>query len=609
VTSLISGLEQIADRFVTGLQARLAAISNAGADFDGLQAAFAAAETSLFTLFLEAVVVAALVAGVFLLLVRRFGHKATSGRLWLRALAVAAAIVLSLAVGLIAARMLAEPGLPRQTLRLWSLGAVIGCTALAVIRSILFASRPAVAPHRSAQLAALVNDLSVPIAWGVFGLAAVATLRLWNAGLGLVDLVRTGLVAIPVFVFLSAAVWRRRRQLAAIVAGKRPRSGFRSRLSKSWPGIIIGFLILTLVATQAALTFGRPLPGLAVLVTLLVVFATPSLDAMIHGWAQRGLVSPGTSIPAAAAQQTARFTVVAAMIALLGTLWAAPVAAGLGFDLWTVARDALGVALIALAAAFLWNVVGTVANRALRAQVSGSHHDEEMGAPRSRLGTLVPLLSAVAKSGILALALLSMLVSIGVNVWPLITGLSIFGLAIGFGSQALVKDIVSGLFFLIDDAFRMGEYIETSGAKGTVEKISVRSVSLRHPRGALASVPYGQIGKIQNFSRDWAIEKLVFRVALDTDIDKVKKLFKKIGQDLAADPELAPDLLEPFKSQGIAEVEDGTLLIRGKFKAKAGRQFMIKRTALAAVHKAFRENGIQAVPKPITSAPEAPAAA
>jgi small-conductance mechanosensitive channel len=155
----------------------------------------------------------------------------------------------------------------------------------------------------------------------------------------------------------------------------------------------------------------------------------------------------------------------------------------------------------------------------------------------------------------------------------------------------------------------MGEYIETSGAKGTVEKISVRSVSLRHPRGALASVPYGQIGKIQNFSRDWAIEKLVFRVALDTDIDKVKKLFKKIGQDLAADPELAPDLLEPFKSQGIAEVEDGTLLIRGKFKAKAGRQFMIKRTALAAVHKAFRENGIQAVPKPITSAPEAPAAA
>ena len=99
-----------------------------------------------------------------------------------------------------------------------------------------------------------------------------------------------------------------------------------------------------------------------------------------------------------------------------------------------------------------------------------------LSAPRSRLGTLVPLLSGVGKSSILALALLSILVSVGVNVWPLITGLSVFGLAIGFGSQTLVKDVVSGLFFLIDDAFRFGEYIETTGAKGTVEKISVRSV-------------------------------------------------------------------------------------------------------------------------------------
>ncbi|MBB4005652.1 mechanosensitive ion channel domain-containing protein [Aurantimonas endophytica] len=89
------------------------------------------------------------------------------------------------------------------------------------------------------------------------------------------------------------------------------------------------------------------------------------------------------------------------------------------------------------------------------------------------------------------------------NVWPLVTGLGVFGLAIGLGSQTLVKDLVSGLFFLLNDAFRLGEYIETSGAKGTVEKISARAVTLRHSRGALATVPYGQIGKIQNYSRDW----------------------------------------------------------------------------------------------------------
>ena len=187
-----------------------------------------------------------------------------------------------------------------------------------------------------------------------------------------------------------------------------------------------------------------------------------------------------------------------------------------------------------------------------------------LGAPRSRLGTLVPLLSAVGKSSILALAVLSILVLVGVNVWPLITGLSVFGLAIGFGSQTLVKDVVSGLFFLIDDAFRFGEYIETSGAKGTVEKISVRSVSLRHQRGALATIPYGEIGKIQNFSRDWMIEKLTFRVAFDTDVEKVRKIFKKIGQDISADPELAPDLAGTVQ-------EPGNCRGRGRHAGHAGQ--------------------------------------
>jgi small-conductance mechanosensitive channel len=291
---------------------------------------------------------------------------------------------------------------------------------------------------------------------------------------------------------------------------------------------------------------------------------------------------------------------------MLGTLWATPLAGAFGIDLREVAKSAFGVALIALAAAFLWNVVGTLTARALRAELTAAAagDGEVLGVPRSRLGTLVPLLSAVGKSSILVLALLSVLVSVGVNVWPLITGLSVFGLAVGFGSQTLVKDVVSGLFFLIDDAFRFGEYIETSGAKGTVEKISVRSVSLRHQRGALATIPYGQIGKIQNFSRDWMIEKLTFRVAFNTDVEKLRKIFKKIGQEISDNPELAPDLLEPFKSQGIAAVEDGTLVIRAKFKAKAGKQSMIRRAALTAVHKAFQENGIQAVPKPLTFDPE-----
>ena len=105
------------------------------------------------------------------------------------------------------------------------------------------------------------------------------------------------------------------------------------------------------------------------------------------------------------------------------------------------------------------------------------------------------------------------------------------------------------------------------------------------------------------------IEKLKFRVALDTDVEKDRKIFNKIGQDIMTDPELRRRSAGTVQSQGISEVEDGTLVIRTKFKAKAGNQSMIRRAALTAAHPAFQENGIRAVPKPLTSDPIAAPAA
>jgi small-conductance mechanosensitive channel len=342
---------------------------------------------------------------------------------------------------------------------------------------------------------------------------------------------------------------------------------------------------------------GAPLPGTAVLLTGLIAVAAPHVDAVIKSWAVRGTESRSVSILAAAARQTARFAVLIVTVSMLGTLWTTPLAMGLGIQLSHVAHDSLEIALITLSTAFLWNILGVATERAMfNEHLARPLNEAAPSGPYSRLGTIVPLLSGTAKSSILSLALLSIMVSIGINIWPLITGLSVFGLAVGFGSQTLVKDVVSGLFFLIDDAFRFGEYIETSGAKGTVEKISIRSVSLRNSRGSIATIPYGQIGKIENFSRDWTIDKMTFRVAFDTDVELVRKLLKKIGEDIAADPEYSSDLIEPFKSKGISAVEDQTLIIRAQFTAKPGKQGAIRRAALKAVHAAFRANGIHATP-------------
>lgn len=605
VSGIISVFDRLADSLVAGLLARVTQLRNVGQEFDALNASFAAAGTSASAMFFKAVLVVALVGATYFYVSRAAAKRTVDQPLWRRTLAGLAAAALAIVVGFVAARIMSEGGVPMRVLRIWTVVTVAGLVVIGTLRHMFLSSREVTRLRHSRRIAVFHRDLSIAIGIALVGLAWVAGLRLWGAGPGITDIVGTS-AAVLTYGLYALAVWRHRRTMAVAVSGQRPRSRWRLRFSKVWPTIVLIFLAITFVSTQTALTFRAALPGAVVLMTALIFLATPHLDTMIGNWARRGLLSPRISVASAAMRQTARFTVLALLIAMLGTLWAAPLATVLGFNLRTLAMKSVEIALITLVAAYMWNIVGTLCTRALRVEMPAlDHGDEELATPRSRLGTLVPLLSAVGKSMVVVLAGLSILVSIGVTVWPLITGLGVFGLALGFGSQTLVKDIVSGLFFLIDDAFRFGEYIETSGAKGTVERISVRSVSLRHQRGSVATIPYGQIGKIQNYSRDWMIEKLTFRVAFDTDVEKVRKLFKKIGQEIADDPEISGDLLEPFKSQGIADVEDGTLVIRAKFKAKAGKQSMIRRAVMKKVHDAFLENGIKAVPKPITSTPDA----
>ena len=108
---------------------------------------------------------------------------------------------------------------------------------------------------------------------------------------------------------------------------------------------------------------------------------------------------------------------------------------------------------------------------------------------------------------IAVLAGLMALSALGVEIGPLIAGAGVVGVAVGFGAQTLVKDVISGIFYLLDDAFRVGEYIQSGSYKGTVESFSLRSVKLRHHRGPVYTVPFGELGAVQNMSRDWVIDK------------------------------------------------------------------------------------------------------
>jgi moderate conductance mechanosensitive channel len=182
---------------------------------------------------------------------------------------------------------------------------------------------------------------------------------------------------------------------------------------------------------------------------------------------------------------------------------------------------------------------------------------------------------------------------LGVEIGPLIAGAGVLGVAIGFGAQSLVRDVIAGMFYLFDDAFRVGEYIQSSNYKGTVESFSFRSVRLRHHRGPLYTVPFGLLGAIQNQSRDWVIDKLMIGITYDSDIERARKLIKQIGLELAQDPEFAPLIIQPLKMQGVEAFADSAVQIRLKMTTLPGEQFVIRRKALAKIKSAFDANGIK----------------
>jgi small-conductance mechanosensitive channel len=246
------------------------------------------------------------------------------------------------------------------------------------------------------------------------------------------------------------------------------------------------------------------------------------------------------------------------------------------------------IGYVAFEALSTWSIIRFGAPRG--SAVPGGEEDEHAGG--SRLATTLPLLSRILLVLSIGMGVLLGLANIGINIGPLLAGAGIFGLAISFGSQALVRDIVSGFFFIVDDAFRVGEYIDTGRHKGSVERIALRSLRLRHQNGQVHTVPYGQIAAVTNFSRDWATVKFNLRLAPHTSIDLVRKTAKSIGQSLFNDPQWRQEFLVPLKLQGIADITDNAIVLRFKFTARPVRVTTVRREVIRRLYDALIANGV-----------------
>ncbi|MFQ6024799.1 MAG: mechanosensitive ion channel domain-containing protein, partial [Acidiferrobacterales bacterium] len=335
------------------------------------------------------------------------------------------------------------------------------------------------------------------------------------------------IVALVLVGVLIGMIWRGRRAIADLIRGE-PRGEAVSRarriFAETWHLLAIvgvfGIYITSLITRLA----GHDLPRAAGLLTLLIIVATPLADAGIRRaltsfFATRGTNSQAIYEPVI--RRSLRIVLALLVVITLAELWGINVFSmaetGIGAE---ATRAVLDIGLTLLIGYVGWQIAKTAINRRLAPEPGEAEVQEsggEVGGEGlSRVQTLLPLFRRFLYITIVVMVTMIVLSQLGVNIGPLIAGAGVIGLAIGFGAQTLVRDIMSGMFYLIDDAFRLGEYVDIGSVKGVVEKINVRSLVLRHHRGPLNTVPFGEIQHLTNYSRDWAIMKLEFRVTYDT---------------------------------------------------------------------------------------------
>lgn len=290
----------------------------------------------------------------------------------------------------------------------------------------------------------------------------------------------------------------------------------------------------------------------------------------------------------------ARICIVGAFVIWVASLW--HIRIPFFSVLAAVMLDAIIILTLAL---FFWQFVSSWIERKIQESIPAGEEDEEDdqdewggASSRGRAYTLLPMLRKFIGTILAVMVLMMLLSSMGVDIGPLLAGAGVIGLAIGFGAQKLVADVFSGFFYLLDDAFRVGEYLTAGSVSGTVENITLRNVMLRHHRGMLQIIPHSDLGAITNYMRGGIIVKFNLDFPYDAPIDKIRKVIKKVGQSMLDNEEYGKDFIRPLKSQGVREITNSVMTIRAKFTAQPGTHFVIRREAYRLITEALNAQGI-----------------
>ena len=243
-------------------------------------------------------------------------------------------------------------------------------------------------------------------------------------------------------------------------------------------------------------------------------------------------------------------------------------------------------------------VVSRLAARSLRRAVRSFHTRTPLSSTsvraEQRADTLGDVLASLVRAVVWGVAVLVVLDELGINLAPLLAGAGIAGVAIGFGAQSLVKDVLSGMFILLEDQYGVGDVVTlTQGVSGTVEDLTVRVTRVRSADGTVWFVPNGEIRQVGNASMEWSRAIVDVIVSYDADLDLVRRAVKEEADAFAADEQWAPQVLEPPEMMGVQAMDANAVTVRLMVKTAPRQQYAVARELRGRVSERLRHEGIR----------------
>ncbi|HQU03688.1 MAG TPA: mechanosensitive ion channel [Acidocella sp.] len=455
--------------------------------------------------------------------------------------------------------------------------------------------------QRAAWLVRMLMLILVTVAFGYFSISSAEILGLSHDGTEVLG----RLIALIVHLELAVLVWQSRFIVAGWIRGQPGDEsklfGLRPRFASIWHYVALFYIVALWVAYAGGvqnafavlLRIVAVFIGTLVLARLLWIGVTQGLDHVFHD------AGTETRMPVFRARAKsynpllkflARLAIGALVVVLILEGWGVQVIPWLiGNSLALILLSATIAIIITITVALvLWEI----SNAYLNARVE---HLSASGRIRqaSRLHTLVPILKATIGFTIALVAGLICLSKIGVDAAPLLAGAGVVGIAIGFGSQKLVQDIITGLFLLLEDAMQVGDIVNLAGLTGTVERLSIRTIRLRGYDGSVNIIPFSAVSSVTNMTRDFSYAQISIQVGYREDLSQVYTLMTEIAKTMRSEPRWGAMMRDDLKLFGLDQFGASALVITGQIRTGPGQHWAVRREYYMRVKQRFQAEHIE----------------